>query len=265
MVLAPLPGPFDATNTKTAIITDPFSIKIRVIERAVTVNDVPLHIMVTGSLDEILELVDEFRGQTLIVLGAVAIMLAVMSTIVARLALRPVAAAAQARSSRCARARRQALTGAYPAELAPLSDEINELLRSNTQIIERARNQVGNLAHGLKTPIAVLRNEAASDKKNPLATVVDFRNRQDEPAGHHLSRPRADRGAVGGGGQESGRDPCDAAADPRDAEAQSQGHHRHGAARCVAALVPRRRGRSRGDGGEPARQCLQVDARPRSA
>ena len=67
----------------------------------------------------------------------------------------------------------QTLTGAYPKELAPLSDEINELLRSNTQVIERARNQVGNLAHGLKTPLAVLRNEAAADRKNPLASVVN--------------------------------------------------------------------------------------------
>jgi signal transduction histidine kinase len=171
MVLNPLPGEFDAKNSKTAVVTDPFDTKIRVLERLVTVNGLPLHIMVTGSLDEILKLVDEFRGQTLIVLGAVAIMLAVMSTIVARIALRPVGRlrreVEQVREGETA-----ALTHVYPAELAPLSDEINELLRSNAQIVERARNQVGNLAHGLKTPIAVLRNEAASDKKNPLAKVV---------------------------------------------------------------------------------------------
>jgi signal transduction histidine kinase len=171
MVLDPLPGAFDANNSKTAVLTDPFDIKIRVLERLVTVNDVPLHIMVTGSLDEILQLVDEFRGQTLIVLGAVAIMLAVMSTIVARIALRPVGRLRR-EVERVREGEAAALTEVYPAELAPLSDEINELLRSNAQIVERARNQVGNLAHGLKTPIAVLRNEAASDKKNPLARVV---------------------------------------------------------------------------------------------
>lgn len=171
MVLDPLPGDFDANNSKTAVLTDPFDIKIRVLERLVTVNGTPLHIMVTGSLDEILKLVDEFRGQTLIVLGAVAIMLAVMSTIVARIALRPVGRLRR-EVERVREGEAAALTEAYPAELAPLSDEINELLRSNAQIVERARNQVGNLAHGLKTPIAVLRNEAASDKKNPLARVV---------------------------------------------------------------------------------------------
>jgi signal transduction histidine kinase len=171
MVLDPLPGQFDDNNSKTAVLTDPFDTKIRVLERLVTVNDMPLHIMVTGSLDEILQLVDEFRGQTLIVLGAVAIMLAVMSTIVARIALRPVGRLRR-EVERVREGEAAALTEVYPAELAPLSDEINELLRSNAQIVERARNQVGNLAHGLKTPIAVLRNEAGADRKNPLAKVV---------------------------------------------------------------------------------------------
>lgn len=171
MVLNPLPGEFDAKNSKTAVVTDPFETKIRVLERLVTVNGMPLHIMVTGSLDEILKLVDEFRGQTLIVLGAVAIMLAVMSTIVARIALRPVGRLRR-EVEQVREGETSALTQVYPVELAPLSDEINELLRSNAQIVERARNQVGNLAHGLKTPIAVLRNEAATDKKNPLAAVV---------------------------------------------------------------------------------------------
>ncbi|RYZ56829.1 MAG: HAMP domain-containing histidine kinase, partial [Proteobacteria bacterium] len=166
MVLDPLPGAFDEKNSKTAVLTDPFDTKIRVLERLVTVNGVPLHIMVTGSLDEILKLVDEFRGQTLIVLGAVAIMLAVMSTIVARIALRPVGRLRR-EVERVREGEAAGLTQVYPAELAPLSDEINELLRSNAQIVERARNQVGNLAHGLKTPIAVLRNEAAADRKNP--------------------------------------------------------------------------------------------------
>jgi signal transduction histidine kinase len=171
MVLGSLPGAFDATNTRSAVITDPFDTKIRAIEREVTVNGRPLDIMVTGSLDEILKLVDEFRGQTLIVLGAVAIMLAVMSTIVARIALRPMGRLTreveQVREGEIA-----ALTGDYPREIAPLAEEINELMRANTQVIERARNQVGNLAHGLKTPLAVLRNEAAASPKGGLAQVV---------------------------------------------------------------------------------------------
>jgi len=126
--------------------------------------------VVTGNLSEILQLVEEFRGQAFVVLGAVGVMLAIMSAIVARIAMRPIA-----RLSHSIEAVRSgesgAVTGTYPVEIAPLAEEVNELLRSNTQIIERARNQVGNLAHGLKTPIAVLRNEAGA-RQGALADVV---------------------------------------------------------------------------------------------
>ena len=141
------------------------------IERSVTSNGRPLRILVTGNLDDSLRLVDDFRGQTLIVLTAVGIALAIMSGIVARLALRPVGRLSTA-IEQVREGEAQSITGTYPREIAPLAEEINELLRSNTQIIERARNAVGNLAHGLKTPLAVMRNEAAAAKDDPLAKVV---------------------------------------------------------------------------------------------
>ena len=55
-----------------------------------------------------------------------------------------------------------ALEGAFPREIAPLATEVNALIESNRRVVERARMQVGNLAHSLKTPIAVLLNEARS-------------------------------------------------------------------------------------------------------
>ena len=44
-------------------------------------------------------------------------------------------------------------------EVQPLASEINELLDHNSKIIERAKTHVGNLAHVLKTPLAVISNE----------------------------------------------------------------------------------------------------------
>lgn len=52
------------------------------------------------------------------------------------------------------------LDGAFPAEIQPLADETNALIDNNRRIVERARTQVGNLAHALKTPLAVMLNEA---------------------------------------------------------------------------------------------------------
>ena len=51
------------------------------------------------------------------------------------------------------------LTDRYPSEVQPLASEINDLLEHNEKIVERARTHVGNLAHVLKTPLAVISNE----------------------------------------------------------------------------------------------------------
>ena len=166
-----LTGNFDPDNYRSDLLTDEAGNRIRAIERSTTSNGKPLRITVTGNLDESLALVGQFRGQTLTVLSAVGIALAIMSGIVARLALRPIDRLGKA-IERVREGESETITGSYPREIAPLAEEVNELLRSNTQILERARNQVGNLAHGLKTPLAVLRNEAAVAKENPLSRVV---------------------------------------------------------------------------------------------
>ncbi|SFB64476.1 Signal transduction histidine kinase [Rhizobium sp. NFR07] len=57
------------------------------------------------------------------------------------------------------------LEGQFPREIMPLANDINALIESNRRIVERARMQVGNLAHSLKTPLAVLLNEARLGEK----------------------------------------------------------------------------------------------------
>ena len=61
--------------------------------------------------------------------------------------------------------RQAALSGDYPSEVTPLSEELNKLLEHNRAVVSRARTHVGNLAHALKTPLAVLRNEATGDSQ----------------------------------------------------------------------------------------------------
>lgn len=47
----------------------------------------------------------------------------------------------------------------YPAEVKPLTDELNIHLQHTEDILSKARAEVGNLAHALKTPISVIGNE----------------------------------------------------------------------------------------------------------
>jgi signal transduction histidine kinase len=83
------------------------------------------------------------------------------------------------------------LEGDFPAEIQPLATELNALLDHNEALVERARTHVGNLAHGLKTPLSVLTNEARRSR-GPLADLVTrqvaLMRRQVD---HHLARARA--------------------------------------------------------------------------
>ena len=84
---------------------------------------------------------------------------------------------------------RQTLREGYPVEVRPLTEELNKLIGHNRDVVERARTHVGNLAHALKTPIAVLKNEAKGDGQ-----LDDVVRRQTETmhanVEHYLKRAR---------------------------------------------------------------------------
>lgn len=48
--------------------------------------------------------------------------------------------------------------GAFPVEFNPLVAELNDVIEKNSTIVTRAKTQAGNLAHAMKTPIAVISN-----------------------------------------------------------------------------------------------------------
>lgn len=52
------------------------------------------------------------------------------------------------------------IAGPYPREVQPLVDRLNRLLDSQTEAMEKARGRASDLAHGLKTPLTVLTNNA---------------------------------------------------------------------------------------------------------
>ncbi|WP_025820833.1 sensor histidine kinase [Shewanella marina] len=50
-------------------------------------------------------------------------------------------------------------TDNIPTEIKPLAETYNELLDYTSKQIERSRNNLGNLSHGLKTPLAVMQQQ----------------------------------------------------------------------------------------------------------
>ncbi len=87
------------------------------------------------------------------------------------------------------------LHGSYPAEVQPLVDDLNALLTHNEQALARATAKAGDLAHGLKTPLAVLSNEAgrlaAGGDPALAATIAQQVALMRRQVDYHLAHARA--------------------------------------------------------------------------
>ena len=69
--------------------------------------------------------------------------------------------------------RQTALTGEYPLELRPLTHNLNALIAARDTHLTRYRNALGDLAHSLKTPLAVIRSTLDSDlRARAIADVL---------------------------------------------------------------------------------------------
>ena len=83
------------------------------------------------------------------------------------------------------------ITEAFPNEVQPLTEEINQLLAHNEDQAEEARRHAGNLAHALKTPLTVITNAATADAPDLADTVCREATVMRRQVDHHLARARA--------------------------------------------------------------------------
>ena len=83
------------------------------------------------------------------------------------------------------------VAGEFPQDVAPLALEVNQLLDANREIVERARTQVGNLAHALKTPLSVLINEAELKSESLPEKVREQSEIMRRQVAFYLDRARA--------------------------------------------------------------------------
>jgi len=81
----------------------------------------------------------------------------------------------------------------YPEEVSPLVSDINELLQRNRAIVTSSRRQAADLAHALKTPTTILRNELAALSTDQVATeqAQEALDRIDAQLSRSLARMRA--------------------------------------------------------------------------
>lgn len=150
------------------------------------------NLVITTAVDaaEITEDTDKFSAdlwRSLLVLAGI---LLVGAAVHVTIGLRPLKSlSAKVGQVRAGKSRR--LDGEYPEEVMPLVSETNALLEGQEKALQEARARAGDLAHGLKTPLAIMGAAARSLRRagnNDIAADID---RQVEVMRRHVDRELA--------------------------------------------------------------------------
>jgi signal transduction histidine kinase len=106
-----------------------------------------------------------------------------------RVALKPLNAIQSAISDIKA-GKTERLPNEFPKDVQPLVDELNFLLDHNETLLKRARNQLGDLAHSVKNPLTVIRNEARTLSGPQGQLILEQSHVMANSIDHYLSRAR---------------------------------------------------------------------------
>lgn len=82
------------------------------------------------------------------------------------------------------------IDGNYPKEIEPLASSLNDLLFHYQELLKRARNHTGNMAHALKTPLTVLKNQIKHYPEEEQQSLLVPVNNIQHYIDYHLSRAR---------------------------------------------------------------------------
>lgn len=172
---------------------------LRGIAQWVTLEDGSMwHVQAASSIQGLIDDRNALRSNLLVAFGVILIFGIVGAYLQVTTMLRPLA-----------NLRRDVLTrwdsedglqpDSYPVEVAPLVCDINTLLDRNRDIVSRSRRQAADLAHAIKTPSAIVRNELDKMRRNdmPVTEAMAALDRLDAQLKRSFARMRADGGNAG--------------------------------------------------------------------
>ena len=180
-----------ADGSREGYISGPEDQRLRLVERNIDLGDEGHYLVtVAGDAAEISEETRSFDQALIITFSILAAVLLLTTTFQVRFGLAPLKRITDGLAAiRSGNAER--LAGKFPEEIAPLARETNALIDANKEIVERARTHVGNLAHGLKTPLSVMVNEATARGNEPFAQkILEQVDIMRDQVARHLERAR---------------------------------------------------------------------------
>lgn len=154
-------------------------------------DDVPLRFTVLETTAPIEVEVAQYRRSLLLWLGGSAVLLLGCQVVILAWGLRPLRELA-ADIARIEAGEALLLQRPYPREIQTLTRNLNTLLQGELQRRERVRRTMGDLAHSLKTPLAVIRTADATSHDYP-DLIAEQTDRMEEIVSRQLQR------AAGGG------------------------------------------------------------------
>lgn len=114
----------------------------------------------------------DFALDTIPYVIALAVFLIAASLAQLTFGLRPISSVSEG-LNRIRERKADRLTGRFPAEMHVVVDAVNRLLESQSEIIAKARAAAADLAHGLKTPLTVLSNDAETLREKGEKDIGD--------------------------------------------------------------------------------------------
>lgn len=149
----------------------------------------PLVLAVAADTDSLTRQVADFRRTLWLWLGGSGVLLLILQAGVLRWSLRPLRTIT-ADLEAIEAGRKEQLEGPYPRELGGLAEGLNALLQSERAHLERHRNILADLAHSLKTPLAVLRGLGQNEPLPPPAreTLIEQVDRMQMLVDYQLQR-----------------------------------------------------------------------------
>ena len=133
--------------------------------------------------------IDSFRSTLWRWLGGMALVLLLAQGAILRWGLQPLRRVT-ADLQRIEQGHAERLEGDYPGELTGLTSSLNSLIEHTKAVQSRYRNSLGDLAHSLKTPLAILQSsQAGSDATDASHALLSEQvERMDEIISHQLQR-----------------------------------------------------------------------------
>jgi signal transduction histidine kinase len=145
--------------------------RLRIVERVIDTGDNGIYLVqVAATTGEIEAAIERFDVYLVVTFALLAVALIASSALQLHYGLAPLRQLQQGVAA-IRRGESESIASALSPDLAPLAGELNLLIGANRAVVERARTQVGNLAHALKTPLSVIINEATLEA-GPLARKV---------------------------------------------------------------------------------------------